>query len=437
MKPLRLLNIILPQLLAILVSCDEGSDCIEPSSPSNKNYPEYSSNEQIYIGSAKSEVERLMSDLSTADATRSSIPSREISDVYLVYDINGDNRMRESSDSTRKPLLCVVNFKNNGGYAITSADSISPMLYALALSGRLAPNEPNCNPGVGTFLEFLRMIIPGKEPEPVYPANPLFPDGIIAGDWKNTIFYENGLCKVKWGQLYPYNMYCPVIDGQRAKACCLSVALGQLMSVYKYPSQYSGFTFDWDEMTKFEKAYNVSEEAKNSIGKLMQFLGEKNNLAVSYGKDQSSADLDNVKRSLRNFGYSNGGSIKDYSTADIVSELIKRNSVVISGYSHKNNIWEWFSSFKVYTGGHSWLAHGLLRRSRTVTEYSRGKLIKEWTETKWYILCNWGWNCDDDGYYLSEVFDTNAGPSFPSETRSSDEDYNYKYKLQTLTGIRK
>lgn len=63
MKPLRLLNIILPILLAILVSCDEGSDCIEPSSPSNKNYPEYSSNEQIYIGSAKSEVERLMSDL--------------------------------------------------------------------------------------------------------------------------------------------------------------------------------------------------------------------------------------------------------------------------------------------------------------------------------------------------------------------------------------
>ncbi len=54
-------------------------------------------------------------------------------------------------------------------------------------------------------------------------------------------------------------------------------------------------------------------------------------------------------------------------------------------------------------------------------------------ETEWYPLCNWGWNGDDDGYYLSTVFDPSKGPSFPTSTRSS----NLNCDMKILTNIRK
>lgn len=56
-----------------------------------------------------------------------------------------------------------------------------------------------------------------------------------------------------------------------------------------------------------------------------------------------------------------------------------------------------------------------------------------------------GWNGDDDGYYLSEVFDTNDGPEYEWEpgqsaanTKSTEgESHNYQFYQKAIIGIRK
>ena len=63
-------------------------------------------------------------------------------------------------------------------------------------------------------------------------------------------------------------------------------------------------------------------------------------------------------------------------------------------------------------------------------------------ESEWYILCNYGWNGEDNGYYLSKVFDANNGYVYPSNTRATEDlgngtKYNYQYKLRAITNIRK
>lgn len=252
---------------------------------------------------------------------------------------------------------------------------------------------------------------------------------------------------MKWNQGSPYNNYCPIKDGERTVTGCVATAVAQLMSIYRYPTSYKGYSFDWNEMTKNKYAWNCSQTSQNQIARLMVELGTKSNLNVSYNtvaKGGSGANASNISRTLKNFGYSNGGSLKDYNTSSVVSELKSGYGVLVGGFSHKKV--KKFLGIKVktkYSGGHRWLCHGLLERRRTVKTYnSNGVLQSTTTESQWYPLCNWGWGGSQDGYYLSSAFNSNKGPAYSDATRSVEdengsEDYNFQYKITALIGARK
>lgn len=219
------------------------------------------------------------------------------------------------------------------------------------------------------------------------------------------------------------------------------------MSIYKYPTAYKGYSFDWNEMTKNKYGWNCTSKGQDQIARLMVELGTKSNLDMSYNlseKGGSGANADNIPRTLKNFGYSNGGSLKGYNTSSVVSELKSGYGVLVGGFSHKKV--KKFLGIKIkttYSGGHRWLCHGLLERRRTVKTYSSsGVLQNTTTESEWYPLCNWGWGGYQDGYYLSSAFNSNNGASYPDATRSTSsengsEDYNYQFKITAVTGIRK
>ena len=67
-------------------------------------------------------------------------------------------------------------------------------------------------------------------------------------------------------------------------------------------------------------------------------LGTSENLNMSYNTKTnggSGAKSQNIPRTLKNFGYSDGGHLIDYNTKTIVSELKNKHSVLVSGFSHK------------------------------------------------------------------------------------------------------
>lgn len=77
--------------------------------------------------------------------------------------------------------------------------------------------------------------------------------------------------------------------------------------------------------------------------------------------------------------------------------------------------------------------------SRPVFHVENGQTISSYTQRKYYLLCNMGWDGFGSGYYYSGAFDTDKGPETDIEkTRSNSKgDGNFRYKLSTITGIRK
>lgn len=212
------------------------------------------------------------------------------------------------------------------------------------------------------------------------------------------------------------------------------------MAIHHYPQTYKYYTYDWSDMTSYKYAYQCNYAGQIGIGMLMYQLGLKENLDMDYGIESSGALMEHSIRALENMGYSCGGVHNNYNSNTVVSELKQGYGVFIGGFSEKDVTKILGIKIKTsYHKGHQWLAHGLLERRREFKYYQNGKYLYSAIYSEYYPLCNWGWDGNRDGYYLSEAFDTNPVPEYPGDMVSSraDQDYNYQYKITTITGIRK
>ena len=356
------------------------------------------------------------------------------------------------NDSTK---VHIFNFQG-GGYAIMSGDTrVTPMLV-LTDKGEIPQDGVIDNPNLVPFLANMEFQIV-KEIEEFKENNRINENdeiSVVYGKWEKTFSeMKEGYCPVAWGQGSPYNQFCPLTDGKLSSTGCVPTAVAQLLSVYKFPKRYNGYDFDWGIMNRYVKTWNPYPPAIPYVARIMQQLGLRQNLDVTYAKypenedDEnkgSSASTDNIPRTLKNLGFSSGGIKKDYNETDVVNELEKGYYVLVSGYAketkHKKKflgitVKTWYS----YSGGHCWLVHGLLEMRRSVFRIKNGQTIGSYTQRKYYLLCNMGWNGWDNGYYYSGAFDTDKGPETDFEkTRSnSKEDGNFRYKLSAVTGIRK
>lgn len=434
MKITNKINLLLLFLMVMTSCLEEENLIVKMETPKE-------SSSIVAIEDARIELEKLLDDIYGTQSTRMSGSGRKIiANAFTIKDAVNSTRSADIDSLS----IHIFNFENKDGFAIMSGNSELPSLLALAESGEIIETAPVDNIGFAIFMENME-----KE----------YVDGLSSsvstspssykkyGEWENIVYKQDGYCNVKWSQEEPYNMYCPLKGDIRTVTGCVPTAVAQLMSIYKYPSSYNGYSFDWDKMTVSAYGIGCTFEGQTQIARLMSELGAKSNLNVSYNTAESGgsgASADNIPRTLKNFGYSNGGSLSDYKTETVVSELKNGYSVLVGGYCHKTV--SKFLGFKIntkYSGGHKWLCHGLLERRRTVKTYnSNGVLQNTTSESEWYPLCNWGWGGYQDGYYLSNAFDSKSGPSYPTSTRNNNtengsEDYNFQYKITTVTGIRK
>lgn len=338
----------------------------------------------------------------------------------------------ENSDSS---YIHIFNFEDNNGFAIMSGDKRVCPVLAFVENGNLLEDEEVENPGFAIFLEGLAE----------YYNNSIV--GFVDEKSRATITRPTEItisnkanCKVKWNQSGdPYNNLSPIIDGLKAPAGCVPVACAQLMSIYSHPQKYNSSTYTWSEMTKFANGYNCSSSAKSQISDLLFQLGKSGNLGVSYGLSGSGAKIEDIPQTLRNFGYSNGGRKCDYSEKDVVNEIGAGYPVIISGFrtKHENKILG-ITINSSYRDGHAWIADGYAKFFKTVDVVDEnGRILSSTWYTTYYIRCNWGWGGQYDGYFLSGSFHPSANPSFPDNYNGRAEDYNYRYRVENVIGIRK
>ncbi len=396
----------------------------------------------LTINDAQNELERMMGEIDQANFLRSgTLPStRRIINRYSVG--KPINNIRTTTDE-EKPYFHIFNFENQNGFAIVSGDKRTIPVLAVVNKGNLLPSDTIENPVFDLLLHniegYYRQTIENNDSTFVDNEGLLKSTSIDGITNSHLYTPPQGLCKTKWGQYY--NSLLPQINNEYPPAGCVPVSVGQLMSVYAHPSSYNGYNFDWDIMT----SDNYSQQQSTQINHLMKYLGEVPNLDVSYGLQGSGAKMQNIARTLKNFGYSNPGKLEGYNIDRVVEELKNGYPVILSGYDtkkvkKKKFIITW-STKTSYESGHAWLVHGLFERYIYRVKMIRKRRLRSKIST-WYLQCNLGWNGWQDGYYLSNVFDTNQGPvyneasSLRSETVEGKDGY-YQYKLDMHTGVRK
>ena len=377
---------------------------------------------------------------STRGATERSFPQ-----ITSSYSIGSHSSTR--SDGEVEPYFHIFNFGNNEGFAIMSGDDRVTPLLALTFKGKLTPDTEIENPGFKIayakmedyYVEQVTTFSLGAGG--TLPIDPGLDPGLERHfEYSDPVIVTHnmpyGHCQVEWGQRAPYNRYCgPFYQlGLEVYAGCAPVAVAQLMSIYKYPNSYNGYTFNWNQMNQYINNISYDEEdypaAVDQIARLMQQLGLSGNLDVQYevvepGNGSGALPRD-ISPTLRNFGYSNGGSLVNYETENVADELIAGYPVLIVGYDGNK--------------GHCWLGHGITEYSQIMYVYNGYNMLVSTVDIEVkYILCNWGWNGYQDGYYASEVFNTDNGPTDPYAviSRTNNTRSYYRDDLQVVTGIRK
>lgn len=382
-----------------------------------------------------------MKDMGFSSASRSGSEAT----AYL-YNPSGLSR-GEASDS----LFYVVNF-DEGGFALVLAErdaTVNPIAisetgtfedndnpvaqdYILALSNSImnsgSSDDSNSNDSLvirdNSWFEW------PKPDRPLRPVNPspwmVDDEGYPTTTFTTTDTYENFL-KVAWRQTYPYNVYCDALSQKdidkvisegneyryqgKGLVGCTPVAIGQVFSYYKKPTQIDGIGLNWDALTSSVGYYGLEDEYGDALTYTLARIGKL--MGLNHGIT-TPCSINDAKKFLTKVGYDGVRIVSKAS--DCYSDLIGGQVVLVFGHNLKGK-------------GHTWVADGYkrIRKERVRFDKETGthyQVMK--TDLYHYFSFNWGWGGLDHVYYL-------VGEQYVVE---ENDDYTYNSKCDYIINIK-
>lgn len=398
------------------------------------------------------------------ESTKSLSPIREIKDIHKRGGVIKTKLIAQED----APLVYVLNFKNDMGYAIVAGDTRMQPIIAVTDEGNLDVGEEIENPGALVMLSIADtdyrmaiglpvetvdgdLLVPVKLNETgdyeytsisLNDEMPPIDTSTIAGkmfygQWTRYKCWGNEI-ECNWGQGAPYNSYINEKLGQEVPAGCVATAVAQILYYWGVNFLMDGQYFDWSLMRKHKSNTETYQEAYPMIGKLFYELGLKKNLDMQYSESGSGAPNENTYRTYMACGLSSGGVMEDYDWENIIEALNDR-PVYICGYSnYTSDIDDDGNETNIrYKNGHAWVIDCAKFRKRPKMKYNNkgvGKLVGYQYER--LVHCNFGWDGNRNGYYYSGRFDTTQNPSTKSSV-DHGKDYFYQYLLTSNCGIYK
>ncbi len=348
-------------LMAGLFSCSEDTSLLvqESSDSSSRN--------QISISEAL--------DLAGEEYARIFGQTRSNSDLKLKsFEIYKPNHATRSEESEMHGFY-ILNFEDNAGFAIVSADTRRENIYAISEEGNIQLADTLTNEGLKWYLNE-SLTISGNF-NPITPvdtasiANPFLPE--IETYCKPLL---SGFMS-KFGQGYPFNKYCFTSDGRQAVVGCVPLAIGTVMGLDQLPQSFKGITFDWTAMK--------SDQNHDGWARLFEVIGRRENVNASYGVNSTGALSSLIPNALKNMGYKDA-DIAEFSST-IVNQQLSDNRTVLMGGVRDSGAHRW-----VIDGGYAKVTKSYATETTFDYHYS------------YYYHCVWGWNGNANGYfYLSNT----------------------------------
>ncbi len=358
--------------------------------------------------------------------------------------------------------LLIVNFENNKGYAIMSENKNSEPLFAITKQGNMEEEEVDnpispiilnrvivihyscqnkiyCSKCGSLIVDTSRLPNPPEgyqrptyctmeqcskyletgdtTPKLRFDPMPILSDSL---EWK-VVEQVPAMLRTKWHLGFPYNKQIPYQDGFPCQVGCVPIAVGQIMSHYRYPK------LDWEMIFKAQHNNSIYQDA---VSTFLYELGQPNLLDVKYGVKASGALDNNVPRTLRAYGYK-CSDLSEYNLDSILEDLRNKQVLYMAGSTEK--------------GRHAWVIDGFKieeqKRTRQIkfTSPKGGIVSGPITDvtTKVYLHCNFGWGGVNDGYFLSKIFSTAKLEPKDFADEKLKVYYKYKYNFQIIKDIRR
>ena len=345
-------------------------------------------------------------------------------------------------------LIHIVNFDNDGGYAILGADDRIPSVIAVTEQGNLSAAEfvaasladdpdtenPALRPELVEYVQGLSEDFPDDSVSPTDAPSPY----LVSQVWR-TIEKTPILTYVKWNQDGPYNYYVKKYRTNGVYTGCVAVAVAQIITsvLYKYYWQrnyifpedlktINGEKIDWEAIFRDMDAGKYTYESEDdSVGSravawLMLSIGSAVNMKYN-GNEGSSSSISEASYFLRNFRFKMALDV-DYSTNQVDMMLTSFNlPVYVRGSDLSVN------------KGHAWVIDGRIEQKRALADPSGTGYTEEW---RTLYHCNYGYDGDYDGYYYSEVFDLKKGAEIIDKENGdvdTDGDYIFSASHRIIT----
>ncbi len=377
----------------------------------------------------------------------------------------------------------IVNFSNNQGFSILSADRRTDDILLVADSGNLTEStlrsaysnneiDNNVLLMLSNVDQLIREQIAGIENEEdalinsaldklnsgstkkcddlmvgrkkrIVPPTPV--QTTVVGDWTTLSSGSvSPMITVTWGQGVPYNGATPLVNDELGHPYhqvtgCVATAIAQLLSRWERPTSYN-----WSVLKATPKITSTSSSvATGQVASLMAAIGQGVNMDYeSNGYGCATANLSAAVSYLNSIGFSHPGTYQAYDGPTVLQDLYAGNPVLIAGDDVHGEFYLdilcWSILLKEAYSGHAWVIDGALRQEQITTVYSGDRVLSTTTKYRTLFHCNWGFNGLYNGYYASGAFNANSGgvsTKFSFHKDYSGSRLNFAYNLHTVTGI--
>ncbi|MBR4887009.1 MAG: C10 family peptidase [Muribaculaceae bacterium] len=401
--------------VALVLTACSSEEPITP--PMTKNDAVGANPYRVSLTDALKNADALLGELGEGEATRST--ERKVESVEY-YSRPGTRALGGDT------LLYLVNYADDAGFALLSADSRLRPIYAISDEGSMSFSDTTYNKGLALFARGVESELVGfpDNPLPFNPSdssiyNPIIPD--FGGTYiKSKVAPLLTPSVREWGQGLPYSSQCFTSEGYQAKVGCAAVAVGQIMSYHSWPQSYNGISFYWNSINNGGSYMNLAQ--------FLRQLGNPENLDMTYGRggqfdNGSSAYPERYIPTFANMGYLTPNSLQSFYSLAVKIYLDKAltgevggGPVLVNGYQKNSNDQEVL--------GHAWVIDGYIQYESKGSLVPGGYLLHDTL-----FHCVWGWDGQSNGYFWWDKYN-----SFSGDPREKEED-DYPGNIQDSSDL--
>jgi len=426
-------------LLGVLTACSSDEPILYQNNNSEKTNPKY-------IKRTPEQAIQLVRSLSENNqpASRSDESAMKYSKVVDESSLQIIGNIKSRSGEPGDTLIYAVNYSNNDGFVLVSANANTEPILAIVDKGSFDENRPTDNEAFETYLNMAKGYVLNSAGGGVIPRDSIFPKPEhLTLMWKNdtieSFYCQEPRVEVQWGQEWPANEYCP-----NKKAGCAPLAIAQALTLMKtvdnvtlqFPERDLSWTsLDWNEILKHKSFFpNASddsfwkdvhmknciatEKAHKDIGRLVRQLGVELKSIYYPAKDGIGPHTDTFTSDFPPVlnKYFPGKTIVHYNSINSAYDELHHIGSVAIVTAWNDTIID--GNYR-YVEGHTWIADATANISRFVmTYYNYDTVTGEYTHKEStqlqddkFVHFNWGSDGLFDGYYLLNVFKPGMGYS--------------------------